>query len=131
MGLNMDRVDRIFTTLKQKKHSVTCVECRYHRHIRNQILAGIIDKSDEKDEILRNTIAVTKICSSKFRHFKLEDVENKEDGTISKKSVPYLVCLDQTLDDGNRQGTVCVVSLLDAALKEVSIDIPSIKSIIL
>ena len=45
-----------------------------------------------------------------FIYFKLEDVENKEDGTIFKKPLQYLVYLDQILDDGNRQDTVCVVS---------------------
>ena len=63
-------------------------------------------------------------------YYKLEDVED-DDGIISKKPVQYSVYLDQMLDDGNRQDAVCVVSLLDAALKQVTIDIPAITSIIL
>ena len=64
-------------------------------------------------------------------YYKLEDVQDDEGGTSSKKPVQYSVYLDQILDDGNRQDTVCVVSLLDAAMRQVTIDIPAIKSIIL
>ena len=64
-------------------------------------------------------------------YYKLEDVQDDKDRTITKKPVQYAVYLDQILDDGNRQDTVCVVSLLHAALRQVTIDIPAIKSIIL
>ena len=64
-------------------------------------------------------------------YFNLEDVEDGKDGKISKQPVQYSVYLDQVLEDGNKQDTICVVSLLDAALKQISYNIPSIKSIIL
>ncbi len=41
-------------------------------------------------------------------YFKFEDDKNNEDGIISKKPLPYTVCLDQMMDDGNRQDTARV-----------------------
>ena len=63
-------------------------------------------------------------------YFKLEEVED-DDGNITKQVVQYSVYMDQILADGNRQDSVCVASLLDAALKQISIDLPFISEITL
>ena len=63
-------------------------------------------------------------------YFKLEEVED-DDGNITKQAVQYSVYMDQILADGNRQDSVCVASLLDATLKQISIDLPFISEITL
>ena len=201
----LGRQDSNYIEADEIKTSVTCIECRYPLYVCNQIQNEIIHKSAHEDDLqLKDAIAVTKCCSSKFKlymghqmrcanqnygidkikkqmvqkliesngrevqalmiidfkmkfepisaretslehygkrgigwhgvhimYFKLEHVEDEEDGTISEKAVQYSVYLDQILDDGNKQDTVCVVSLLDSALRQITLDIPSIRSIIL
>ena len=63
-------------------------------------------------------------------YFKLEEVE-EDDGNKTKKTIQYSVYMDQILADGNRQDLVCVASLLDAALKQISVDLPFISEITL
>ena len=63
-------------------------------------------------------------------YFKLEEVED-DDGNITKQAVQYSVYMDQILAGGNRQDLVCVGSLLDAALKQISVDLPFVSEIIL
>ena len=43
----------------------------------------------------------------------------------------HCVYLDQILSDGNKQDTYCVISLLEAGLKQIHNDLPFIKSIVL
>ncbi len=61
------------------------LECRYPTYVCSQILAGIIDKSDENDEMWRDTIAVSKICSSKFWIFMVHQMRyTKQNDAIDK-----------------------------------------------
>ena len=49
----------------------------------------------------------------------------------SKDATRYCAYLDQILSDRNKQDTYCVISLLEAALKQIHSDLPFIKSFVL
>ena len=63
-------------------------------------------------------------------YLKLEEVED-DDRNITKQAVQYSVYMDQILADRNMQDYVCVSSLLDAALKQISMELPFISQITL
>ncbi len=48
-----------------------------------------------------------------------------------KEATKYCTYLDQILSDGNKQDTYCVLSLLEAGLKQIHNDLPFVKSIVL
>ena len=53
-------------------------------------------------------------------YFKLEEVKD-DNGNVTKEPVQYSVYMDQILADGNKQDSICVASLLDATLKQISL----------
>ncbi len=61
---------------------------------------------------------------------KLEDVHVGNEN-VRKQLVLYSVYLDQIMEDGNKQDSIFVVSLLDAALKQISVDLPFVRTITL
>ena len=61
-------------------------------------------------------------------YFKLEEAKD-DNGNITKEPAQYCVYMDQILADGNKQDFICLVSLLDAALKQISVDLPFIDNI--
>ena len=63
-------------------------------------------------------------------YFKLKEVED-DDRNIAKEAVQYSVNMDQILADRNRQDSTCITSLLDTALKQISVDLLFISEIIL
>ena len=63
-------------------------------------------------------------------YFKLEEVKD-DDGNVTKEPVQYSVYMGQILADGNKQNSICVASLLDATLKQISVDLPFIGHITL
>ena len=58
-------------------------------------------------------------------YFKLEEVKD-DDGIVTKEPVQYSVYMDQILADGNKQDSICVASLSDATLKQISVDFRSL-----
>ena len=63
-------------------------------------------------------------------YFKLEEVKD-DDGNVTKEPVQYSVYMDQILADRNKQDSICIASLLYAALKQISVNLPSIGNITL
>ena len=63
-------------------------------------------------------------------YFKLEEVKDDNDN-VTKEPVQYSVYMDQILADGNKQDSIFVASLLDVALKQISVDLPFIGNITL
>jgi len=61
----------------------------------------------------------------------LEERENDESGNISKVPTLYTIYIDQIISDGNKQDSLSVMSLLDAALGQIAQELPFITSIIL
>ena len=54
-----------------------------------------------------------------------------EDGVIFNDPIKYIVYLDQVLEDGNKQDSCTVFSLLEAAISQFINDLPFINEVIL
>ena len=62
--------------------------------------------------------------------FLQQSVENNY-GSVSKEPIKYTVYLNQILSDSNKQDSLSVLSLLDAAMAQISRELPFINELIL
>ena len=63
--------------------------------------------------------------------FYLWEEKEDESGDVSFAPTLYTIYIDQILSDGNKQDSLSVISLLDAALAQISQELPFINSIVL
>ena len=63
-------------------------------------------------------------------YYTLHEVTD-EDGTTKLEPIKQSLYIDQILDDGNKQDSACVLSLIDSALTMIQYNIPEIKEVIL